>query len=273
MSWTTVSDIKIYWESCGRGEPLLLISGISGGTWTFEESIEKWSPHYRVIVFDNMGAGRSSKPNRPCSIGEMADHAAAVIDAAEEKQANVVGLSMGGMIAQELALRHPDQVHRLVLGCTHCGGSVRIPPSPEVIQKFADNTGLSPEEIIDKNLALLVTPQFQKNESDALRRYRDRQLRAPWQPDYALMRQLDAIGGFDTCKRLGNIQVPTLILTAEHDMLVPPENGRILANLIPGAVEKSFVNAGHLIYLECAQDFQETVIQFFRSPDRMSSVR
>ncbi|MBW1747889.1 MAG: alpha/beta hydrolase, partial [Deltaproteobacteria bacterium] len=63
MSWTTVSGIKIYWESCGQGEPLLLISGVSGGTWTFEESIEKWSPHYRVIVFDNMGAGRSSKPN------------------------------------------------------------------------------------------------------------------------------------------------------------------------------------------------------------------
>jgi pimeloyl-ACP methyl ester carboxylesterase len=209
-----------------------------------------------------MGAGRSSKPNRPYSIKEMADHAAAVLNAAKEKQANVVGLSMGGMIAQELALRHPDRIHRLVLGCTHCGGSVRIPPSQEVIQKFVDNTGLSPEEIIDKNLALLVTPLFKKSGSDTLKRYKDRQLKAPFQPDYALMQQLEAIGGFYSCKRIGNIQVPTLILTAEHDMLVPPENGRILANLIPGATEKSFVNAGHLIYLECAQDFQETVIQF-----------
>jgi pimeloyl-ACP methyl ester carboxylesterase len=262
VSWTAVGGIKIYWESCGQGEPLLLISGVNGGTWTWEEFIEAWSPHFRVIVFDNMGAGRSSKPNRPYSIKEMADHAAAVLNAAKEKQANVVGLSMGGMIAQELALRHPSRIHRLVLGCTHCGGSVRIPPSREVIQKFADNAGLSPEEIIDKNLALLVTPQFQRSGADALKRYRNRQLRAPFQPDYILMRQLKAIAGFYTCKRIGNIQVPTLILTAERDMLVPPENGRILANLIPKATEKSFVNAGHLIYLECAQDFQETVIQF-----------
>ena len=262
MSWTAVEGIKIYWESYGQGEPLLLISGVNGGTWTWEEFIEAWSPHFRVIVFDNMGAGRSSKPNRPYSIKEMADHAAAILDAAKEKQANVVGLSMGGMIAQELALRHPDRIHCLVLGCTHCGGSVRIPPHREVIKKFADNAGLSSEEIIDKNLALLVTPLFKKSGSDTLKRYKDRQLKAPFQPDYALMQQLEAIGGFYSCKRIGNIQVPTLILTAEHDMLVPPENGRILANLIPGATEKSFVNAGHLIYLECAQDFQETVIQF-----------
>lgn len=273
MSWTSLGDIKIYWESYGHGEPLLLIAGVSGGTWTWEESIEVWSPHFRVIVFDNMGAGRSSKPNRPYSIEEMADHAAAVLDAAKETHGNVMGFSMGGMIAQELALKHPDRVKRLVLGCTHCGGSGRVPPPPGNIQKFVDNAGLSPEEIIDKNLTLLVTSVFQRSGSDALKRYRDRQLRAPWQPGYALLRQLEAINGFDTCKRIGNIQVPTLILMAEHDSLVPPDNGRILADLIPGAVEKFFAEAGHLIYLECAQDFHETVKQFLRSSHRLSTIR
>jgi len=242
-----------------------LISGVSGGTWSWEESIEAWSPHFRVIVFDNIGAGRSSKPNRPYTIEEMADHAAAVLDAAGVTRAGVAGLSMGGMIAQKLALRHPDRVHRLVLGCTHCGGSKRIPPNPNVIQQFANNKGLSPEEIIDKNLTLLVTPQFLKSGSGALKRYKERLLKAPIQPDYALKRQLDAISGFDACERIGNIQVPTLILTAEHDMLVPPENGRLLSIHIPDAVEKSFAGAGHLIYLECAQDFQETVMKFFRN--------
>jgi len=262
---TTIEDLRIYWESYGKKEPLLLISGVSGGTWSWEESIEVWSPHFRVIVFDNIGAGRSSKPNRPYTIEEMADHAAAVMDAAGVRQAGVVGLSMGGMIAQELTLRHPDRVHGLLLGCTHCGGSQRIPPHPNVIQRFANNKGLSPEEIIDKNLTLLVTPQFLRRGSDALKRYKERQLKAPLQPDYALKRQLDAIGGFDACERIGNIQVPTLILTAERDMLVPPENGRLLSIRIPDAVEKSFANAGHLIYLECAQDFHETVINFFRN--------
>ena len=265
MPRTTIGHLRIHWESFGEKEPLLLISGVSGGTWSWEESIEAWSPHFRVIVFDNIGAGRSSKPNRPYTIEEMADHAAAVLDAAGVRRAGVVGLSMGGMIAQELALRHPDRVHRLVLGCTHCGGSKRIPPNPNVIQQFTNNKGLSPEEIIDKNLTLLVTPQFLRSGSGALKRYKERLLKAPIQPDYALKRQLDAISGFDACERIGNIQVPTLILTAEHDMLVPPENGRLLSIHIPDAVEKSFAGAGHLIYLECAQDFQETVMKFFRN--------
>ena len=265
MPKITIKDLKIHWESYGEKEPLLLISGVSGGTWTWEENIEAWSPHFRVIVFDNIGAGQSSKPNRPYTIEEMADHAARVLDAAGVKQAGVLGLSMGGMIAQELALRHPSRVHRLVLGCTHCGGSNRIPPHPNVIQRFADNKDLSPEEIIDKNLELLVTPQFLRSGSAALLRYKERQLKAPFQPDYALKRQLDAIAGFDVCERIGSIQVPTLILTAELDMLVPPENGRLLSSHIPNAVEKSFANAGHLIYLECAQAFNETIMNFFRN--------
>jgi pimeloyl-ACP methyl ester carboxylesterase len=171
------------------------------------------------------------------------------------------------MIAQELAIRHPKRVGRLVLGCTHCGGSRRIPPQPKVIQTFADNKGLLPEEIIDKNLMLLVTPQFLKSGSDALKRYKKRQLRAPFQPDYALRRQLDAIGNFDACERIHNIQVPTLILTAGRDELVPPENGRLLSRRIPNAVIKSFADAGHLIYLECLRDFHETVLKFFRQND------
>jgi 3-oxoadipate enol-lactonase len=261
----TIKDLKIHWESYGEKEPLLLISGVSGGTWTWEENIEAWSPHFRVIVFDNIGAGQSSKPNRPYTIEEMADHAARVLDAAGVKQAGVLGLSMGGMIAQELVLRHPNRIHRLVLGCTHCGGSNRIPPHPNVIQRFADNKDLSPEEIIDKNLELLVTPQFLRSGSAALLRYKERQLKAPFQPDYALKRQLGAIAGFDACERIDNIKVPTLILTAELDMLVPPENGRLLSSHIPNAVEKSFANAGHLICLECAQDFNETIMNFFRN--------
>jgi pimeloyl-ACP methyl ester carboxylesterase len=261
----TIGDLSIYWESYGNKEPLLLISGVSGGTWSWEESITVWSSAFNIVAFDNIGSGRSSKPNRPYTIEEMADHSAAVLDAAGIKQAGVVGLSMGGMIAQELALRHPDRIHRLVLGCTHCGGSQRIPPNPHVVQQFVNNKGLTPEEIIDKNLKLLVTPQFLKSGSSALKRYKERQLRAPFQPDYALKRQLEAIGHFDVCDRIGNIQAPTLILTAEQDLLVPPENGRLLSTHIPDAVEKSFANAGHLIYLECAQDFHGTVMKFFCS--------
>jgi 3-oxoadipate enol-lactonase len=260
---TTFKDVTIHWESHGDKEPLLLISGVGGGTWTWDEGIAAWSSHFRVIVFDNIGAGRSSMPDRPYTMMEMADHAALVLDAAGVEQTGVVGLSMGGMIAQELVLRHPNRVRRLVLGSTHCGGSRRIPPDPDIIKQFADNKGLSPEQIFDKNLLLLVTPQFLKKGSDVLKRYKERELKAPIQPDYALKGQLDAIAGFDACGRIHNIKVPTLILTAELDKLVPPENSHILSDRIPGAVEKSFAGAGHLIHLECAREFHEIVRQFF----------
>jgi pimeloyl-ACP methyl ester carboxylesterase len=264
MPRAAVGEVEIYWESQGEGKPLLLISGVSGGTWLWQESIAAWSSHFRVIVFDNMGAGLSSMPDRSYLIAEMADHAAAVLDGAEEERVFVVGLSMGGMIAQELTLHHPDRVSGLVLGCTHCGGSERIPPAPEVIQRFVDNQGLSPEEVVDKNLALLVTPEFLQGAPDSLKRYRERQLQAPVQPDYALQRQLEAIRDFDTCDRISKIQIPTLILTADRDLLVPPENGRLLVSRIPGAELQSFAQAGHLIYLECAQDFHAKVMSFFQ---------
>jgi 3-oxoadipate enol-lactonase len=264
MPHTLVGDVEIYWESHGQGEPLLLISGVSGGTWSWEESIIAWSPHFRIIVFDNMGAGRSTKPDRIYRIQEMANHAAAILDAAGVEQAFVVGLSMGGMIAQELALTHPQRVFRLVLGCTHCGGSERIPPAPEVIRRFAHNKGLSPEEIVDKNLHLLVTPEFLQSRSELLQRYRERQLKAPWQPDYALQRQLEAIRDFHTCDRLDDIKARTLVLAAERDLLVPPENGRILATRIPEADLEEFPG-GHLIYLESAEAFHRTVLRFFQS--------
>jgi pimeloyl-ACP methyl ester carboxylesterase len=260
---TIYKDLKIHWEIYGEKDPLLLISGVGGGTWTWEDGIEAWSSDFRVIVFDNIGAGRSSMPDRPYTMEEMADHAAAVLDAAGVEQSGVVGLSMGGMIAQELTLRHPDRVRRLVLGSTHCGISRRIPPDPNLIKQFADNSGLSPEEIFDKNLLLLVTPRFLKKGSAVLKRYKERELKAPLQPDYALKRQLGAIAGFDACDRIHQIHVPTLILTAELDKLVPPENGRLISEQISGAVEKSFYDAGHLLHLECARQFQEMVKQFF----------
>lgn len=268
MPWTRLADVDIYWESYGRGRPVLLISGVGGGTWSWQQQIEALSPRFRVLVFDNLGGGRSSMPDRPYSIGEMAQHGAAVLGAAREDCAHLLGLSMGGMIVQEMALQYPEKVASLVLGCTHCGGQTRIPPDPEVIARFADNEGLSPEQIVDKNLALLVNPEFLRSPPPALQRFRDQQLQAPLQPEFALQRQLEAIRKFDACDRIDKIHSPTLIITGGKDRLVPPENGKLLASRIPGAREVCLADAGHLIQVECARAFHETVLEFLEETKR-----
>src|SRR4029077_21119 len=118
MSTARVGDIEMYYEEHGSGDPLLLVMGLAADSTAWMFQLPDFARHYRTIVFDNRGVGRSSKPAGPYTIHQMADDAAGLLDALDVRRAHVVGVSMGGMIAQELALRHPARVRGLVLGCT-----------------------------------------------------------------------------------------------------------------------------------------------------------
>jgi pimeloyl-ACP methyl ester carboxylesterase len=146
MPYATSNGTQIYWEESGAGEPLLLIMGLGYSSLMWHRIRLVVSAHYRTILFDNRGVGKSDVPAGAYSIAQMASDAAAVLDAAGVARANVFGVSMGGMIAQEFAISYPDRVNRLVLGCTACGGRNSIPAAQNVLAVLMARANMTPEE-------------------------------------------------------------------------------------------------------------------------------
>jgi pimeloyl-ACP methyl ester carboxylesterase len=195
---------------------------------------------------------------------QFAEEARCLLDYLEVKKAFVLGLSMGGMIAQELALLAPDRILALFLGCTHSGGTSRVPPAPDAIRLLTDNAGLSQKEIIEKNVPIFFSGACRKQNPELIAAYCAAQLSFPEQPEYAFLAQLAAIGTFDCTMRLGQINVPTMVVTGSEDILVPPENTQILARMIPHAEMVIIPGAGHALHAECAETLNSLADGFFK---------
>lgn len=263
MAWIENKGVRIYYEIDGEGDPVIFFSGVGGGTWSWYRQLPYFTKRYEVVVFDNRGAGRSDKPKEPYSMEDFADDASLILDKLGIWKTFVVGISMGGMIAETFALKYPKRVRGLVLGATHCGGSERIPPEPEILACFMDNEGLREEEIIDKNTKILFSANFLLKNPDEVEEYKQVQLQAGVQPQYALENQLLAIRNFSCCHRLHHIEAPTLIITGSDDILVPPENSRILKERIPNSQLVVLPDVGHAIHVEAADKFNSLVDEFF----------
>jgi 3-oxoadipate enol-lactonase len=265
MPFCRCSDLQLYYEVHGEGLPLLLISGLGGGTWSWYAQVPYFEPFYRVIIADNRGVGRSGMPPGPYRMEEFAADLLGLLDHLQVEQTLVMGLSMGGMIAQELALLAPQRVRALVLGCTHCGGAERIGPAPDVLSRFADNRGLTQEQIVDKNIGFFFSHGCRETRPDLVAAYRTAQVEAPLQPEPAFLAQLDAIRTFDACSRLARITAPTLVVVGTEDVLVPAQNARLLVKYIPTAQLAEIPGAGHALHAECGQQLNALAHDFFRS--------
>ena len=252
MPKVKVNDTQMYYEVRGEGFPLVMIMGINGNAdWWDPRMVQELSRNFKVVMFDNRGAGRTDVSNREYTIKLFADDTAGLMDALGISKAHVFGLSMGGMIAQELVLNYPEKVKKLVLCSTLCGGTKSIPASGDVFGTFiADRSGLSPEEIFRREIPLLFTEEFIQNNPDLIELFIQRVLMTPISNE-SFMRRLDALTKFDTYDRLPQIRAPTLILHGKRDILVPPENGSILAEAIPNAKLVCSEKSAHgLIYEE-----------------------
>jgi pimeloyl-ACP methyl ester carboxylesterase len=246
MPKVRVNDIEVYYEVHGEGFPLIMIMGLGGNIdWWAPRMIQRLSKKFKLVVFDNRGAGRTDLSDRRYTIKLFADDTSSLMDALGISRAHVLGFSMGGMITQELVLNCPKKVEKLVLCSTHCGGRESVPPSKDVTgMLIADRSALSPEEIARMTIPLLLTEDFTKKNPDSVELMIQQILKAPISNE-AFMRQLNAILEFDVYDRLPEVRAPTLILHGKQDILVPPENGSILAKAIPNAKLVYFRNSAH----------------------------
>ncbi len=262
MPMLQTPSVHIYYEVHGRGPDLLFVSGLGGGTWSWYGQVPFFKDRYRTIVFDNRGAGRSSMPPGPYRMEDFAADTLALLDHLGVERCFMVGLSMGGMIAQETALTAPHRFSAMVLGCTHCGGARKISPSADIIARFVDNAGLSLEEIVTKNLPFFFSRDAFLHRRDAVEEYRRVQIGVPLQPEHAFSAQLAAIQSFDAADRLKTLSVPTLVITGTEDVLVPPANAHVLAELLPDAALVELEGAGHAIHAECRDTLNELIHEF-----------
>jgi pimeloyl-ACP methyl ester carboxylesterase len=260
---TRYDGLKIYWEEHGAGEPLLLIMGLGATLEWWQRLIPVLSPRFRTIVYDNRGVGRSDVPPGPYPIPVMAEDALAVMDAAGLESAHVFGASMGGMIAQELALNHPSRVRSLILGCTACGGKEVVPARKEVGAALNARRTMTREEamwVMAPYIFDAGTPRERVAEDIAVR------LQATVTNDgyFAQLAGIRAWSG--THDRLAALTMPTLVIHGETDQLVPPENGRIIAKAIPHARLVMLPRASHIFFTDQLEATTQALLSFLEAP-------
>jgi 3-oxoadipate enol-lactonase len=200
-----------------------------------------------VISFDNRGVGRSQRVPGPYTVAEMADDSVSVLDAAGVDRAHVYGISLGGMIAQEVALRHPERVRALVLGATTAGGDDRVQAAPEVVAFVRLRAQMTAECAVWASVPINYAPRTRLAGGDRIAQDIARRLRFPAESEY-YSAQLAAANGH--AARVANIRAPTLVVHGEEDVLIPPANGERLAAAIPGAELSLWPGAAHLYFTD-----------------------
>ncbi|MEW6444122.1 MAG: alpha/beta fold hydrolase [bacterium] len=249
MPFCRVGSLRMHYHERGKGPPLVLVMGLSGDLTWWEQLARRLEDRFRLVLFDNRGAGFTDKPEQRYSIAQFASDLVGLMDALEIHRAHVFGISMGGMIAQELTLLYPGRVEGLALGCTHSGGPGMILPSAEAIQQMTLTRGKSLDEIARQVISILFSPSFQEREPGVMQAMIDRYVANP-PLRKAFTSQFWAVLGHNCYERLHEIRKPTLIVTGDEDILVPPENSRILERRIPGARLVVLPGAGHAFFIE-----------------------
>jgi pimeloyl-ACP methyl ester carboxylesterase len=236
---------QLHWESTGDGDPVLLIMGLglSGGAWW--RTVPVLARRLRVITFDNRGVGRSRAFSHAYTTDAMADDAATVLEAAGVERAHVYGISLGGMVAQKLALRHPQRVRSLVLGATSPGGPRAVRPDPDVIAFFRRRVHMAAEEALRASAPINYSPRCREEHPDRIEEDFAQRLAHPFSSS-AYRAQLFAAAWHNAYGALPRIAVPTLVVHGRLDRAIPVGNGQLIADRIPGARLRILDEAGHL---------------------------
>ncbi len=250
---------RLYYEDHGEGEPLLCVHGLSASTLGWLPQIPAWSERHRTIVFDNRDVGQSSRATADYEIADMRDDALALADALGLETFHLLGLSMGGAIAQEIALAAPERVRTLTLCVTFGGGGAWGRTQGRLwSQRVA---GMSREDRVDELMLLCFSEAFYEN-AEMVAFVRQALLAGPEQEPDAFVRPLLATTRHEARDRLGALDLPVHVIGAEHDVLVPVWKSQELARLIPGARLTVLEAAAHGANLEFAEQFNASVLDF-----------
>jgi pimeloyl-ACP methyl ester carboxylesterase len=258
MSTTVLEGVRLAYDIEGSGEPLLLVQGLGYGRGGWGPAPGMLAERFTVATFDNRGFGESDAPPGPYTTAQLADDAFAVLDAAEIDAAHVVGISLGGMVAQEIVLARPERVRKLVLCSTTAGGATSFPMPEQTVALMGSASHLDPQEALQRfvtNALSLDPPAGLVEEIVAYR--------AAHPPDPAgWYAQAGAGAAHDAMSRLGEISVPTLVLHGTADNVVDVRNATLLADGIPGARLVLLEGVGHLLPWERPQEFTALVEEF-----------
>jgi pimeloyl-ACP methyl ester carboxylesterase len=259
MPYANVNGINIHYEVRGEGPPVVLIGGLGSQINSWATQTRLYSKYFKVIAYDNRGAGLSDKPDDSYTTKDMADDTVGLLDTTGIHSASFVGKSMGGMIAQWLGINYPDRVNKLVLGCT---SPSRDDVGNEILRigrEIATKVGLKTvwltalflgytREYIEMNLGSIKDTLGLVEENDeAINGYIGQSL---------------ACEKHDTRDLLHKIKCPTLVLLGESDQIASPRRSRELAELIPGALLKEFSGVGHGFWRERQEEVDKVVLEF-----------
>ncbi len=255
-------DINLEYFIEGSGPPLLMIMGFAGSASSWGEPfVRALGKHFTTIRFSNRGTGHSDKPSTPFTVRTMADDAANLLDALGIERPHVLGISMGGMIAQELVLNYPHKVNGLALGCTTTGPAHGVMATPETMSLLSPTPGMAPADMIRKAWSALCSTAFIQSGVGFLEGMLSESLSRPT-PLETLGLQMGAIMQHDTFDRLPQITAPTLIIHGDLEVLVPPENGDILAKQIPSAELQKLHGVAHMFFWEQPEQSAKVIAEF-----------
>jgi len=260
-----VNDIDMAYTINGSGDPIVLIGGYTMVKEGWAVQVDALAEHFKVITFDNRGVGESTIPSEPFTVADMAYDIVGLMDALGIDKACFFGVSMGGLIAQILALDYPDRVEKIVLGCTTHGGRHAVQPKMEVmaILGSAADQGMSAEESIRLRLPIVFSDRFLSDKAEKVEEFVRMSLQKQPTPKGA-EGQMAALSVFNVKRRLEEIRCPVLVITGTEDRMMPSENSRLLAEGISGAELYRVEGAGHGFYQEKPDEVNRVLIKFLK---------
>ena len=270
MPAKTVNDIQLHYEVAGEGPPVVLIAGLGYSAWMWQRMAPLLAEQFQVITFDNRGSGRSARPPGPYDAWLLAADTVGLLDGLSLEKAHIVGHSMGGFIAQALALAYPQRLERLVLAATNFGGPNHIPIEPEAMAVLTDVSG-DPLERLRRGIAVSTAPGFSERQPEIVERWLQYRQDEPLDPQGYQAQLAIGLGllAADKCfePRLGAVTAETLIIFGEHDHVVPPGNADLLADAIPDSRVRILSGAGHVFPLEIPAEAAQVIAGFLNAGD------